>query len=184
MNQEHPARRPGPIPPPSFPISTANNSSDQSSAPPALPPDSNNNADTTTIDSPSIGGVVTRLAGPAVAVQAGSSVMDTIQQFTDSTFTMTEEEIDKWRPKEKNSIIVFIVFRVTPKTKHINDGLSQIIVCVIRVYLLNLWGAANGTGQTYEIFPHVISLDGTRQEPHKCHGYFDLFGVIAKHSAL
>ena len=48
--------------------------------------------------------------------------------------------------------------------------------------MLNRWGAASG--QTYEIFPQVISLDGERQAPNKCPGYTDLFKVIANHSAL
>ena len=95
---------------------------------------------------------------------------------------MGQDEIEAWTAKSQDSTIVVIVFRITPCTLDCNDGLTQIITCLIGVYMLNLWGKASG--KSYEVFPAFITLDGDRQEPHNNFGLDDLFTTITEHPGL
>ena len=110
-----------------------------------------------------------------------SSLTDFVTEHTERSL-MNKEEIDAWRATKKNSTIVLIVIRITLETLDHNDGLGQIIVCLIGVFLLNLWG--KDSGQSYEVFPEFISLDGTRQDPDTNYGLDDLFTTIKEHGAL
>ena len=74
-----------------------------------------------------------------------------------------------WEPPNgKKSIVAIIFIRITPSTKDHNDGLAQLITCIIGIYLLNKWGAAHGT--SYVIHPQIIISRTKRQDPDKSKG--------------
>ena len=123
------------------------------------------------------------IVGANIPDGEASSLTDFVTEHTErSLVMMKKEEIDAWRASNKKSSIVIIAIRITPKTLDHNDGLGQVIVCLIGVFLLNLWG--KDSGQSYEVFPKFISLDGSRQDPENNYGLDDLFTTIHKHGAL
>lgn len=95
------------------------------------------------IDELDINGTMASLTGATAAAVAGgamSSAMDSVEKFTMKDMKWSPEDIASWSPTHRNSIIHIIVIRMSPGTTEVNDGLAQIIACILLVWLLNLWG--------------------------------------------